>query len=69
MDEMYFFIFKTNGFVNHVIKAKTLNDARGKLKELADVDPRWDHFGASFSVVHCEYIAQQNLNLMNSGEL
>ncbi len=59
---MYFFIFKSNGFVKHVIKAGTREDANIQLKALTDENPPWDHIGASVSVVHCEYNTQQSVN-------
>lgn len=67
---MYFFIFKSNGFVKHVIKAGTREDANIQLKALTGENPSWDYIGASVSVVHCEYNAQQSVysDAVDSGE-
>ena len=59
---MYFFIYKTNGFVKHVSKAGTREDAAIQLKALTGENPAWDHIGATISVVHCEYYAQQSVH-------
>lgn len=60
---MYFFIFKTNNHVQHVIKAGTREDANIQLKALTGENPSWDHLGARVSVVHCEYNAQHSVHL------
>lgn len=57
---MYFFQFKNNGVIKHVIQAPTRADALIRLCSLVGYKTTWDHIGASVSVISCEYQEKQS---------